>query len=114
MTRKSGSTKAPGARDAVILALLARRERYGLEIAEAFHGATGGAIPRGSLYGTLHRLEERGLIRGHRGRAKRSSGGNRRMYFALTASGRRALAATQKWIGQMKKALGGTKRRARR
>ena len=114
MQRKGQSTKTPNSRDAVILALLARRERYGLEIAEAYQGVTGRMIPRGSLYGTLHRLENSGLIRGRAGRSKRGSGGNRRMYFGLTASGRRALAATQKWIGQMKKALGGAKRRARR
>ena len=50
-----------GAAELVVLSLLARRERYGLEILEQA-GGSGGVLSDGTLYPLLARLEREGKI----------------------------------------------------
>jgi transcriptional regulator len=81
-----------GSTELLILALLEERERHGYDLATqieersrrqiAFHPA--------SLYPSLYRMEERGLIEG---RWVEKTGQRRRRYYRLTAAGRKALAA---------------------
>jgi PadR family transcriptional regulator, regulatory protein PadR len=81
-----------GSAELLILALLEERSRHGYEIAHLIDQRTGGAISfyTASLYPTLYRLEDKGLIDG---RWVEKPGQRRRRYYRLTAAGRRVLAS---------------------
>jgi PadR family transcriptional regulator, regulatory protein PadR len=77
-------------REELVLLALYGKELYGLQIPKAMEEASGKRhkLSIGSLYPTLHGLEEKGLIEsrwGDEGRAER--GGARRRYYKLTRSG---------------------------
>ena len=80
-----------GSTEVLILALLEERQRHGYEISQLIEQRSSGAITfhAASLYPTLYRLEEKGLIEG---RWVERAGQRRRRYYRLTQAGRRALA----------------------
>src|SRR5439155_24538301 len=80
-----------GSTELLILALLEERQRHGYEIGRLIEERSDGTINFhvASLYPTLYRLEDQGLIEG---RWIEQSGTRRRRYYRLTASGRKALA----------------------
>ena len=80
-----------GSAEILILALLEERERHGYDLARQIEERSRGAIAFNvaSLYPTLYRLEERGLIDG---RWVERAGQRRRRSYKLTAAGRRTLA----------------------
>lgn len=83
-----------------LLNLLIGRERYGLEIIKAFEDVSGGKrkLSVGSLYPTLSRMEEKGLITSHmENRPNDDKGGARRKYFRITKLGIRILAKTEEF-----------------
>ena len=96
-----GSIKLPNTTEAAILAILLNGERYGLEIREQYHKRTGHRMPYGSLYTTLHRIEDKGFIRARYGASTHRRGGNRRKYFSLTAKGSSALDALERWMARI-------------
>src|SRR3990170_1035719 len=75
----------------LILSLLEARARHGYEIGKLIEARSGGsltfALP--SLYPTLLRLENRGLIKG---RWVEKAGERERCFYRLTGEGRRVLA----------------------
>ena len=75
----------------LILALLDERERHGYDISRLIEERSGGTITfyTASLYPTLYRLEDQGLIEG---RWVERAGQRRRRYYRLTRSGRKVLA----------------------
>jgi PadR family transcriptional regulator PadR len=79
-----------GSIEVLILALLDQRQRHGYEISQLIDERSNGTITfhAASLYPTLYRLEDRGLIEG---RWVERAGQRRRRYYRLTATGRRAL-----------------------
>ena len=81
-----------GSTEMLILSLLETRARHGYEIGKLIEARSGGrltfALP--TLYPTLLRLEDRGLIRG---RWVEKAGERERCFYRLTQEGRRALAA---------------------
>lgn len=81
-----------GSAELLILALVEERPRHGYEIGQLIDSRSGGAIRFhvASLYPTLYRLEDRGLIEG---RWVERAGTRRRRYYRLTAQGRRVLAS---------------------
>ena len=81
-----------GSADVLILALVEDRPRHGYEIARLIGERSSGALSYhvASLYPTLYRLEDRGLIDG---RWVEKAGQRRRRYYRITAEGRRVLAA---------------------
>jgi PadR family transcriptional regulator, regulatory protein PadR len=81
-----------------ILSALITKERYGLEIIEVIEEATGrkGILSLGSLYVTLHRMENKGFITSQWGETVESRQGTRRRYYRLTALGQEALRETQR------------------
>jgi PadR family transcriptional regulator len=81
-----------GSAELLILALLEERRRHGYEIGQLIARRSDGTINFHvtSLYPTLYRLEDRGLIEG---RWVERAGQRRRRYYRLTASGRRTLAS---------------------
>jgi len=80
-----------GSAELLILALLDERPRHGYEIGRLIDERSGGAITfhTASLYPTLYRLEDHGLIDG---RWVERAGQRRRRYYRLTPPGRRLLA----------------------
>jgi PadR family transcriptional regulator, regulatory protein PadR len=99
-----------GVPELLILTLLSRREMYGYELAKAVRTASAAALSLGEgvLYPVLHSLEAAGALRA-RGRIV---GGRRRVYYSLTAGGRRRLAdLTRRWSrvsGAVAAVLGGS------
>jgi PadR family transcriptional regulator PadR len=81
-----------GSTEMLILALIEERARHGYEIGKLIEERSGGrltfALP--TLYPTLLRLENRGLIKG---RWVEKAGERERCFYRLTPAGRRALAA---------------------
>ena len=75
----------------LILSLLSRKEMYGYEIAETVHSDSDGAFTwrEGSLYPSLHKLEQDGLIVGE---WEEKESGRKRRYYHITKHGRAALA----------------------
>lgn len=81
-----------GSTEVLILALLEERERHGYDLARLIEERSDGAISFhvASLYPTLYRLEDRGLIEG---RWIEKAGQRRRRSYRLTAAGRKVLAS---------------------
>ena len=81
-----------GSAELLILALLDERDRHGYDLARLIDDRSRGAITFhvASLYPTLYRMEDRGLIEG---RWIEKAGQRRRRYYRLTAAGRKTLAS---------------------
>ena len=81
-----------GSAEVLILALLDQRPRHGYEIGRLIDERSDGAINfhTASLYPTLYRLEDKGLIDG---RWVEKAGQRRRRYYRLTPAGRKVLAS---------------------
>src|SRR5437773_2027295 len=80
-----------GSTELLILALLEEQQRHGYEIGRLIEERSEGTINFhiASLYPTLYRLEEKGMIEG---KWVERSGQRRKRYYRLTAAGRKALA----------------------
>ena len=74
----------------LILSLLNRKPMYGYEIAATVHRDTDGAFQwrEGSLYPSLHKMEQGGLIVGE---WEEKETGRKRRYYHITKEGRAAL-----------------------
>jgi len=81
-----------GSAELLILSLLEERRRHGYEIGQLIEARSHGTISFHvtSLYPTLYRLEDRGLIEGRWVERARQ---RRRRYYRLKAAGRRVLAS---------------------
>jgi PadR family transcriptional regulator PadR len=81
-----------GSADLLILALLESRPRHGYEIGRLIEERSQGALSYhvASLYPTLYRLEDDGLVEG---RWVEKAGQRRRRYYKLTPAGRKRLAS---------------------
>jgi len=77
-----------GVLEGCVLALLARGERYGLELAEEL-GARGLSASAGSLYPLLARMRDAGLVET---RWDSQTGARTRRYYAITPGGVEQLA----------------------
>ena len=81
-----------GSAELLILALVEERPRHGYDIGRRIAERSDGAISFhvASLYPTLYRLEDKGLIEG---RWVERAGQRRRRDYRLTAAGRKVLAS---------------------
>ena len=93
----------PTQRESIIMACLAREERFGKDIQAEFLRRTKMNIPSGSLYVTLARMEEKGLVKSRVGNSNPEAGGNKRRYFKLTPAGERSLMSLRIWLAQLTK-----------
>ncbi len=81
----------------VLLALMRQGEdAYGVPIAREIERSTGKPVILASVYNTLERLEEKGLIRSAVGQPTPERGGRRKRYFSMTAAGLREVRAAKK------------------
>jgi len=93
-----------GTLDLLILKALARETMHGYGVAEWIHQRSEDVlrVEEGALYPALHRLELRGLLSSEWG----TSENNRRAkYYALTAAGRKELAAEAEYWRRMSGAV---------
>ncbi len=81
-----------GSTELLFLALLEENERHGYDLARLIGERSRGAITFhvASLYPTLYRMEDRGLIEG---RWVERPGQRRRRYYRITRDGRKVLAS---------------------
>jgi PadR family transcriptional regulator PadR len=91
-----GQTNPPfmsGVPELLLLRLLAQREMYGYELVKTIRLATGEAISLGEgvIYPVLHSLERNGALKAKRKAVK----GRTRVYYSLTAKGKRRLERLQ-------------------
>ena len=101
-----------GSADLLILALVDEQALHGYDIARRIDERSDGTLhfTLASLYATLYRLEERGLIRG---RWVERAGQRRRRYYRITDGGRRCCGAARR-VGTLHRgALAGGGRQAR-
>lgn len=113
MTYMAGRETNPnfmnGVPELLILKLLAEREMYGYEIVQALGERTGDAVAAGEgvVYPVLHGLEQDGALKSRR----KTVQGRSRIYYALTAAGKKRLAKmAATWMGLAEaigKVLGG-------
>ncbi len=91
--------RLPSEKEALILELLAARgSLYGLELVEFSRGA----LKRGTVYVTLGRMQDKGLVRQLEDRSPDDHAGMPRPRYQLTAVGRRTLAARELALGALK------------
>lgn len=81
-----------------ILLALSTGERHGYGIMKQVEADTGGqvAMGPGTLYGSIRRMMEAGLIRESKSRVDPELDDERRIYYELTGAGRAALEAELK------------------
>ncbi|RFS17784.1 PadR family transcriptional regulator [Emticicia sp. C21] len=81
----------------VVLLVIAgcTEEAYGVTIWERLQQQTGRAITMSAVHATLYRLEEKGYLASELGGATAERGGRRKRFFALTATGSKALLEIQ-------------------
>lgn len=76
----------------VLLAILrAKDDAYGVVIGREIARRTGRELTLATVYKTLGRLEEKGLVSARSGEPTPRRGGRRKRYFALTTAGYAAL-----------------------
>ena len=81
----------------VLLALVRQGdEAYGVSIAHAIEHSTGKRVILASVYNTLERLEEKGLVRSTLGQSTPERGGRAKRYFSITSTGLREVRAAKK------------------
>lgn len=86
-----------------ILLALADRERHGLGIMSEVEERTGGAVVLGpgTLYGTIKRILDAGLIKESADRPDAASDDPRRRYYGITALGRRVAERESERLAQL-------------
>ena len=81
----------------VLLALLrVGEEAYGVPIAQAIEQSRGKRVILASVYNTLERLEEKGLVRSIVGQPTPERGGRAKRYFSITTTGLREVRAAKR------------------
>jgi PadR family transcriptional regulator, regulatory protein PadR len=81
----------------VMLALLRQgEEAYGVPIADAIAQSTGKQVILASVYNTLERLEQKGLVKSTLGQPTPERGGRAKRYFSITTTGLRDVRAAKK------------------
>jgi DNA-binding PadR family transcriptional regulator len=88
-----------------ILVALADGDRHGYAIIQDIAARTGGElqIQAGTLYRSIQRMEERGLIAESRGRPPSDEDDERRRYYHITPFGRAVAEAEARRLAQMVK-----------
>lgn len=80
----------------VLLAILSQGENaYGVTIREALEAATGRSITIGSLYTTLSRLDEKGLVQSWVGEPTAERGGRAKRHYKIKGSAQALLKEVQ-------------------
>lgn len=76
-------------------------EAYGVSIAEAVARARGRGVSMASVYVTLERLEDQGLVVSELGEPTPARGGRAKRYVRVTAAGIKAIKSTQRTLTEL-------------
>jgi PadR family transcriptional regulator PadR len=80
----------------VLLALIRLKDdAYAVPIARAIENSTGREVILASVYNTLERLQEKGLVTSTLGEPTRERGGRAKRYFHVSADGLREVSAAK-------------------
>jgi PadR family transcriptional regulator len=92
-----------GSLEILVLSAVSRagRNASGIPIGGEIEAATGRPIAIGSIYVTLGRLEEKGLVTSELGEPTSERGGRAKAFFRLTAKGLRELQHAQRSLMQL-------------
>jgi DNA-binding PadR family transcriptional regulator len=90
----------------VLLALVRLdHEGYGVRVRDEIGRRTGRALTLGSVYKTLLRLEEKGMVGAQQGEPTPERGGRRKTYYSVLPPGHRALQYSLAGIRRMTQGL---------
>jgi len=90
----------------VLLALMRLADdAYGVTIAQELERQTGREVVIASVYATLERLQDRGLVSSSLGDATPARGGRAKRYFRITSAGVREVRDTRRSLISMWKGL---------
>src|ERR1700747_2949046 len=95
-----GSRFNLGTFDLMILLALMRLgdAAYGVPISREIEKTSGGVVALATLYATLTRLEEKGLVSSRLGEPTAERGGRAKRYFRVTAKGLREVRRAQRTL----------------
>jgi DNA-binding PadR family transcriptional regulator len=79
----------------LVATLYVGESAYAVPIAHEIAQRTGSAPARGALYTTLARLERKGFLASSRGAPTPERGGKAKLYYRVTAPGKRAIRETR-------------------
>jgi PadR family transcriptional regulator len=86
----------------VLLALMRlETNAYGVPIAREIEDASGRDVALASVYFTLERLEEKGLVSSELGEPTAERGGRAKRYFRVTAKGLRGVRDTRRTLTKL-------------
>ena len=87
----------------LVLLAVARQDGdgYGVSLRHEIERRSGREVTVGSVYATLARLDEKGLVRSFEGRATARRGGRSRRHFQILPGGIRALERSRAMIESM-------------
>ena len=80
-------------------------EAFGVPIRRLLEERTGRAVAMGTVYGTLGRLHDKGMVRFTWSNPQPVQGGKSRKFFTLTATGERALRDAVTMLARMQTGL---------
>jgi PadR family transcriptional regulator PadR len=78
---------------------------YGVPISREIEQRCGREVALGSVYATLERLQEKGLVASHLGESTPERGGRAKRYFRITAKGVKEVRETQRSLKRLWKGL---------
>ena len=76
-------------------------DAYGVPILDEIQRETGRELALATVYKTLSRLEDKGLVASRIGEPTPQRGGRRKRYYAVTPAGMRDLRASVRALGRM-------------
>ncbi len=79
----------------VLMAVLRLDDAYPVAVRDEIKGVAGVELSRGTVYVTLHRLEDKGLVTSAFGDATPARGGKPKRCFTVTRTGKQALRDSQ-------------------
>jgi PadR family transcriptional regulator, regulatory protein PadR len=95
----------------VLLAVMrAGRNAYGIPIAREIEASSGRDVALGSIYATLSRLEDKGLVISELGDPTPERGGRAKAFFRLTAPGLKEVQEAQALLTRMWSGIPGLER----
>src|SRR4051812_6494379 len=103
----SGENGIGGLEQLVLIALVRLGDdAYGVAVHEDITKRTGRSMTYATVYTTLSRLEQKGLVRMRTGDPTPERGGRRKNFYLINAAGRRALQESMRALRTMTRGLG--------
>ena len=76
-------------------------DAYGMTVRQDIETRTERTISVGAVYAALERLEAKGYLKSHEGETTRGRGGRSKLFYQLTAAGKKAVQQTRSMFHRM-------------